>query len=400
MAGETGRDWSLPLLPAGFALFDSLPVGALVLDALAPVIGNGMITMSDGESEGALVVRDGVVAERVWVANGVRSHGEEALAFIRAAGTAMVSARRLGDDAMLLLGPLLHGDPCYDDLRLEWIAWSQFLGDLGARGRTFVVEVSTPSGRGVTCIQGGRQVATFTESHPALGDARLLDDIAAGGVGTVRVLVDDGVPVAAGRGPAPTLANGAHLEPAASVASEATSTEASEGYVVPAFRSEHLESYVPPAVRSTQVESHAPLAAMSGQAEPYVLPVARLELAPPAPAQPVLESIDDPNATFSAMFGPHVDTADAHQFVTRNDTRRGAEREVAAVLPQLRLLVQHRLQRSSESVEETVESAATDHQNVGWLSDRVRVMTMRGFLHSTFEQLADDMLALAGRDPA
>ena len=48
MAGELGRAWSLPLMPTGFTLFEALPVGALVLDALAPVIGNGMITMSDG----------------------------------------------------------------------------------------------------------------------------------------------------------------------------------------------------------------------------------------------------------------------------------------------------------------------------------------------------------------
>jgi hypothetical protein len=413
MAGELGRDWSLPLLPSGFALFDSLPVGALVLDALAPVIGNGMITMNDGESEGALVVRNGVVTERVWVANGVRSHGDEALALIRSAGTAMVSARRLGDEAMVLLGPLLHGNPCYDDLRLEWIVWSQFLTDLCGRGRTFVLEVSTPSDRGVTCVRGGRQVATFTESHPAPGDASLLDDIAAGGVGSVRVLVDGGGFDAVDSALAPSVANEANLEPASSVASETALRERIESYIVPGDRSDRIESYVLPsvrsdrvepyvlpAVRSEHVESDARPAVRSEHAEPYLLPPARLEPAPPAPARPVIESTGDPNVTFSAIFGPHLDTSDAHQFLPRNDTRRGAEQEVASVLPQLRLLVQHRLQRSSGSVEEIVESAATDHQNVAWLSDRVRVMTMRGFLHSTFDQLADDMLALAGREPA
>jgi hypothetical protein len=114
----------------------------------------------------------------------------------------------------------------------------------------------------------------------------------------------------------------------------------------------------------------------------------------------MISSTDDPNATFAAMFGPYTDMPSEHQLVLRKDTQLGAAREVASVLPQLKLLVQHRLQRSSESVEEIVESAATDHQNVGWLSERVRVITMRGFLHSTFDQLADDMLALAGRDQA
>ena len=101
------------------------------------------------------------------------------------------------------------------------------------------------------------------------------------------------------------------------------------------------------------------------------------------------------------MFGPQHDTSnDAPHLSPASTCRRGAGRDVASVLPQLKLLVQTRLQRSSDSVEEIVDSAATDHQSVGWLSDRVRVMTMRGFLHSTFDQLADDMLALSGRDPA
>jgi hypothetical protein len=355
MLGEFGKDWSLPLLPAGSSLFDALPVGALVLDALAPAIGNGMITMSDGRSEGALVVRDGVLAERIWLANGVRSEGDEALALMRSANAATVSARRLTDDAMVLLGPLLKGTPCYTDLHLEWMVWSQFRADLCARGRTYVVEVTTLSGRGVTCIRGGRQVATFVDSHPALGEASLLDDIAAVGVGTVRVLVDDGSPGDAApsyvSGVARRVADVAHHEPVTAVATESAPVAAVEAFV------------------------------------------------PRDDPRPASVATDDPNATFSAMFGTHHDTSSQQRLIALDHTRRGADRDVAAVLPQLRLLVQHRLQRSSVSVEEIVESAAIDHHSVGWLSDRVRVMTMRGFLHSTFDQLADDMLALAGRDP-
>jgi hypothetical protein len=100
------------------------------------------------------------------------------------------------------------------------------------------------------------------------------------------------------------------------------------------------------------------------------------------------------------MFGSYDEPLGDHRLVALGDAPDGAGRAVAAMLPQLKLLVQHRLQRSSASVEEIVESAATDHQSVGWLSDRVRVITMRGFMRSTFDQLADDMLALAGRDPA
>jgi hypothetical protein len=63
----------------------------------------------------------------------------------------------------------------------------------------------------------------------------------------------------------------------------------------------------------------------------------------------------------------------------------------------LKLLVRNRLQLSSASVEEVVDGAASDRQSVEWLADRVRVMTVRGYLHSTFVQLANDMLALTRR---
>jgi hypothetical protein len=388
MAGESGREWSLPLLPAGTSVFESLPMGALVLDALAPVIGDGMITLSDHGCEGVLVVRDGRVAERVWVANGARTHGDGALGLIRSADTAMVSARRLSDEAMGLLGPLLEGVPYYTDLRLEWVAWRQFLSELCERGGAFVVDVSAPSGRGVTYIRDGRQVATFTESHPSLGDAGLLDDIAAGTVGTIRVLVEDvateqrgpagtpvvATPVAGSPEPAlpaavvPGVDQAAHVLAAGSAASVSTA---------PALRAAFDNTFDPPDhVRSQDTAGFT----TSG------------------PSRSGLPAVDDPNATFSAMFGLQQNAPDERVSVAVDVSRSGSERDVASVLPQLKLLVQTRLQRSSASVEEVVDSAAIDHQSVGWLSDRVRVMTMRGFLRSTFDQLADDMLALARRD--
>ena len=42
-----------------------------------------MITLRDGGEEGVVVVRDGVMSESVWVADGVRSTGDDALAQIR-----------------------------------------------------------------------------------------------------------------------------------------------------------------------------------------------------------------------------------------------------------------------------------------------------------------------------
>jgi hypothetical protein len=391
MAGESGREWSLPLLPAGISVFESLPMRALVLDALAPVVGNGMITLSDHECEGVLVVRDGRVAEQVWVAGGARSHGDEALALIRSADTALVSARRLSDEAMGLLAPLLQGVPYYADLRLEWVAWRQFLSELCERGGAFVVDVTAPSGRGVTYIRDGRQVATFTESHPSLGDAALLDDIAAEGVGTIRVLVEN----------VATEQQGSVVTPVV-----ATSIAGSQEPEVPAAVAPYPDP-APPVLPWEAAGPAAPGSAPAGlraafdrdsDAPGHVLSLGTAGMATPGTSRREVPSVDDPNATFSAMFGLQQNATHERRSVADDVSRAGAQRDVASVLPQLKLLVQTRLQRSSASVEEVVDNAATDHQTVGWLSDRVRVMTMRGFLRSTFDQLADDMLALARRD--
>jgi hypothetical protein len=336
MTGDLGRDWSLPLLPAGTTMFEALPFGALVLAALAPAVGNGTITMRDAGREGVLVIRDGAVSETMWVADGVRTTGDAALALMHdAAATVTVSACRLSDAAMSLVGSLIQGDPCYADLRLEWVVWPHLLNDLRERGETYVVELSTPSGRGVTVIQRGRHVATFADSHPTPGDSDLLDDLAAGSVGTIRVLVDRGA------GPAP--------------------------------------------------EADTPLVTV-----PTVVPPTR-EFVAERSIAPIVIDVDDPNATLSAFFGPHPEAADHYRPIRPDPSVQHGTLAVESVLPQLRLLVQNRLQRSSGSVDEVVENAANDRQSVAWLADRVRVMTVRGFLHSTFDQLADDMLALADR---
>jgi hypothetical protein len=392
MSGELGRgDWSLPLLPAGFAIFESLPVGALVLDALAPAVGNGIITMADNGSEGVLVVRNGVVTERVWVANGVRSYGDEALALIRSADGAMVSARRLTDDAMALLGTLLHSLPCYTDLRLEWVSWPQLLGDLCARGQSFLVEVTTPSDRAIAWIRDGSQVATFADSHPTPGDVGLLNDLAAGGVGTIRVLVDDGAPEETRPEFAPITALSVDASPTVPVDERISEVRAPEIAVMPSRPRADPEP-------SQQGATAITYPMRAEHPEPMALQEAQFEAIVSVPARPKVVRDGGVSDSFTEIFGLPRDAPDTHRLTSLYPPSRGAEREVASVLPQLKLLVQTRLQRSSVSVEEIVESAAIDHHNVGWLSDRVRVMTMRGFLHSTFDQLADDMLELAGRD--
>jgi hypothetical protein len=299
MGAESGRGHALPLLPAGSFLFEHLPARAIVLDALAPAVGNGVITVTDGDRSGVLVIRDGGVSDAVSIDDGTRSSGDAAFALISGWTSASMSACRWNDPAMSLLEPLIHGETCYADLRLKWTAWSQLLEDLRARDGTFVVELFTPIGRGVTVIRGGKQVATYTDAHPSVGDPDLIDVLAAGGTGSVRVLVASDL-----------SRNGNALSP-------------SKAGVLSGLES---------APRVALERSHAS-----------------------APA------------------------------------------EVRALLPLLRDLVHTRLQRSSGPVDDVVDAAADEDRSVEWLAQRVRGMTVRGFMVSTFEQLADDMLALADR---
>jgi hypothetical protein len=299
MGGESGRGHSLPLLPAGSSLFEHLPARAIVLDALAPAVGNGVITVTDGDRTGVLVIRDGRISDAVSIDDGSRSSGDAELALIGGWMSASMSACRWNDPAMSLIEPLIHGETCYEDLRLKWIGWPQLLEDLRARDGTFVVELFTPIGRGVTVIRGGKQVATFTDAHPSVGDPDLIDILAAGGTGSVRVLV-----------------------------------------------------------------------------------------------------ASDPSRNGNALCTSKVGVPsrpESAPLVTLERSPASASAAVSALLPELKALVHDRLQRSSGPVDDQVDAAADADRSVEWLAQRVRGMTVRGFMVSTFEQLADDMLALTNR---
>ncbi len=291
-----------------------------------------MITVRDEARTGILVIRAGGIADALTVDGGVRAGGESALASIAAWRSAKVSACRLSDDAMALLGPLLRGEPRYTDLRLEWTVWAELLRDLRSRGGTFVIELRTPAGHGVTLIRDGQQVATYTDSHPSLGGAELIDALAAGGTGEVRVLV------------APST-----------VLSETPRAALSDA--------------------SPAVPSNASAAAGSD--------VSR------APEQPS-----------PAWLGSGADTPRASSIRVLDRSRDHALTEASTLVPDLKLLVRKRLQRSSGSVEEVIEQAASEGQSIEWLADEVRAMRVRGFMPATFERLADDMLSLADRTGA
>jgi hypothetical protein len=345
MVSESGREHSLPLLPSGTTLFDGLPAGAVVLDALAPAVGDGVITVRDDARTGILVIRAGGIADALTIDGGVRAAGASALTSIAAWRSAKVSACRLSDDAMALLGPLLRGEPRYTDLRLEWTVWAELLRDLRSRGGTFVVELCTPAGHGVTLIRDGQQVATYTDSHPSLGGAELIDALAAGGTGEVRVLVEPNM--------------------------ELSDTPRA----VPSDVLRAAESEV-----SRAVPSDAPRAAESDASD-----------AVPSDAP---RAVEQPSP---AWLGSGSDTPAASTIHVLDRSRDHALTEASTLLPDLKLLVRKRLQRSSGSVEEVIEQAAAEGQSLEWLADEVRAMRVRGFMPATFERLADDMLSLADR---
>ncbi len=335
MGGEVGKVSSLPPLPAGECLFSNLPARAIVLEALAPALGDGIVTLIDGESTAVLVVRGGAIADAVTTVSGAQENGEAALALLRGWESASLSCIRLTGEAMSLLDPLLHGELLYSDLRLEWTSWSHLLDDLRRRGQTFVVEVQTPSDRGVTLIRGGEQVATYTDSHPSPGGPDLLDTLAAACEGSIRVLAVRVTPRLVESPPAPPEVHVAAATPATNGA------PFSEGVT----------------------------------AVPHV-------------------GGDDADATLSALFGLPGPTRSFTPTATADRLDPPGAGDVGALLPELKRLVQRRLQRSSAPVDDAVDRAADENRSVDWLAARVRVMRVRGFVPETLEHLADEMQAL------
>ena len=53
----------IPLLPRGDTVFEDLPVRALVLEALAPAIGDGLIVIRRSPGVGVILIRSGRVTD-------------------------------------------------------------------------------------------------------------------------------------------------------------------------------------------------------------------------------------------------------------------------------------------------------------------------------------------------
>lgn len=342
----------VPLLPGGASVFDDLPVKAIVIGPLAPAIGDGLIVVrNEGNAgTGLFLVRDGEVIETHCIEADGRVSGDAAVRRIKTWKEATVSARRMGPAVVAVVPPLILGDPAFSDLRLDWIKWPELLDDVRSQTGTFVLEVITPSGRGVTCIRDGRHIATYTEAHPDLGDPSLLDDVAAGGTGTVRVLRDP----AAKPMPRVAVDDGGEVETPAETDTAAEPAAREEAFTTPD------EGDGPPAESEERAEAPSD---GNGHAEIYGMP-------------------------YEYTQAPHLVDLDA---------RPADGVPVAEVLPELKLLVRDRLHKSSMRLEILLEEAATWDRSVESVVDEVRRTSIRGVQQSTLDDLADQMLALGGR---
>lgn len=74
-----------------------------------------------------------------------------------------------------------------------------------------------------------------------------------------------------------------------------------------------------------------------------------------------------------------------------------AAAEVAALLPELRALVQRRLHRSAPRLQLVLDEAAADGRSVEWVAAAVRATPVRGVMQSSLDEIADEMLEVAGR---
>jgi hypothetical protein len=179
---SASQQWKSPLLPRGEQLFESLPMSAVVIEALGPAVGDGVARIDADSRFGLVIFRDGRLAGALACESGRVRDGEDALQLLLRWSDATVSAERLAPALLGLLPMLVTGEPCYDDLRLEWVDWRGLVDDLRRRGGMFAVELDTASGRGLLALRDGEELLATTGAAD-----RTLDDLAADRRGTIRV---------------------------------------------------------------------------------------------------------------------------------------------------------------------------------------------------------------------
>jgi hypothetical protein len=370
----------IPLLPRGTALFESIPAPAVVIDALSPAIGDGFVLIRRPEAVGVILVKDGELFEEYAFEGGSRVDGGEALRQIARWTDATVSAHRFDPTVVAIAPVLFRGTRCYEDLRLEWTDWRGLLADLRSRDGLFAVELDTPAGRGVTLIVNGRQVATYTDTHPELGEEGLVDLLAATRKGTIWVRREGG-------GEAFAMSAGPQLPPAATVPADEPGTAGPVDALDQEPSAEGTDWSTPPPWRAEGVGDFAP--------QPY-------------PPEPLPEPPGDPFAEFSTEDEQEAPApprwgdpeADGYPNAPRAAFPPPPSVPVAPIATALKQVARLRLQRSSPRVEAMVDEAAARDLALDTLLDEIRGLVIRGVMQSTLDQVVDEMAAFAAPPPA
>lgn len=379
----------LPLLPRGTVVFADIPARAVVMDALAPVIGNGTLIVRDGDRGAVVLVRGGNVLDVHVAEAGVVHTGVNLLSSLQTWPDASVWAERLESSLVDLSEALLRGDTVYDDLRLMWVSWPSLLEDLSQRGGTFVVEITTPVGRGVTCVAAGRQAQSYTDIHPSLGDPALLEAMATNHQGIVRVrrvgAADE--PLASGHGAAEER--------------EPDPQPSAEGSVDPAPSTNGTGSSPDQARNWPATTLDRPDSATAAEAAPEEQAVAT-ETLPDAGWVAPWDTAWRADAEAGVAVGAEATEAAAadtpatwSEFKTK--TLQPGAPSVAEVLDDLRAIARRRLGLSAARVETILDEGALAKRSLLSVLDEIRSMSIRGVMQSTLEEMVDEMAEAARR---
>ena len=361
----------VPLLPRGQILFESIPLKAVVLEAMAPALGHGALVVRDRDRGAAVLVRDGALVEAHAFSGGSARTGDAVLGEVQGWTDAVVSAHRLDPLLVDVSESLLRGEIIYSDLRLEWVEWPSLLGDFCRRGGAYALEIFTPAGRGVTCVAVGQQVLSFTDIHPDLGDPALLEAMAKNKDGSIRVRRLNAATFAG-----TALASGVHAAVAAQPAPAGASPAAGAG---PA----------PAGVAATEDRDRGDAAATNDGA-------AADEGGPAAdPVRPAAAEVMPDLAWVAPWQTPWRDESALVDEPTRD--RRPASPPVGEVLGDLRSIAQRRLQLSAPRVEAVLDEAAREERTVDAVLEEIRAMSIRGVMPATVDAMVAEMSAAASR---
>lgn len=380
----------LPLLPRGSLVFTDLPAAALVLEALAPAIGSGLFRARGSFGAAVILVRGGELFEtHLFSRSGAHSRVRD-VDEMRSWPDALVSSDRLDAGLVNLAAALLRGKALYDDLRLEWTSWPSLLADLARRDAAYVVELSTPSGRGVTCVATGRQLYSYSDIHPALGDHALLEAMAAGGDGEVRVR----------RVPLSTFAS----ELASGVGAEILQAEPARVGTRATPAAEPRPSGSPSLATFAQ-------AAASPETQPPAAPQATVPAALRPTIGPLLPDLSwvapwettgrragaEQQRGASSPPATQPDGPPVHQLGSAAVAAPTRRLSTADVHDELLAIARRRLQRSASRVESALAAAVAQQLPIDRVLEDLRSLSIRGVMPETIGAMVDEMAAASGR---